>query len=119
MLELIPLEADNVVGFRIEGKIAADEFDEVVAVIEERLERHDKLRIYAEVPSFGGMSARAFIKDMNFGLRNWRHFEKEAVVTEKAWLRRMAQLGGRLAPGIEIRVFSADEKDEARAWVHA
>lgn len=118
MLEMIPLDADNVVGFRIEGKISTDELDEAVTAIRSRLERHDRLRIYAEVPSFSGMSARAFTEDMKFGLRNWRRFEKEAIVTDKAWLRRMAGVG-KLVPGVDVRVFGTGEREAARQWVQA
>ncbi|MFI5323809.1 MAG: hypothetical protein ACHQ6U_09820 [Thermodesulfobacteriota bacterium] len=47
MLELIPFEERNIIGFRLKGKIEDNEFDEVVKIMEERLEEHKKLRVYA------------------------------------------------------------------------
>jgi hypothetical protein len=117
MIEPIPLPADNVVGFRIDGKIVADDISRVVDVIERRLGRHSKLRVYAEVERLTGMSAGAFIKDIGFSLRHLKHFEREAIVSDTAWLKKLANIGDRMFPGIEVRHFSRSEKDDALEWI--
>lgn len=117
MIEQIPLPIDNVVGFRINGKISADDVSRVTDVIEARLRRHPKLRVYAEVDRFSGMSMEAFFKDISFSLRHLRDFEREAIVSDAAWLRRLAGIGGKMFPGIEVRHFSTAEKDQALEWI--
>lgn len=117
MIEPIPLPVDNVIGIRIDGKINADDVSRITDVIEARLERHSKLRVYVEVERFSGMSVEAFFKDVAFSLRHIRDFEREAIVSDTAWLEKLATIGDRLFPSIEVRHFSKSEKDEALRWI--
>lgn len=117
MIEPIPLPVDNVVGFRVDGKINAEDVSRITDVIEVRLERHPKLRVYAEVERFSGMSVEAFLKDITFSLRHIKHFEREAIVSDAAWLKRLADIGDRIFPGIQVRHFSISEKDDALKWI--
>lgn len=119
MLEFIDLNKETVVGFQIAGKVTQEDFATVAEAIEERLKHHDKISIYAEVTSFEGMSVETFFKDAMFGLRNWNRFSKEALVTDKAWLRNAAEIGGKLTPGIDVKAFTVAETSAAREWVKA
>lgn len=117
MIEPISLPVENVVGFRIDGKINADDVSRITDVIEARLERYPKLRVYAEVERFSGMSVEAFLKDLTFSLRHIKDFEREAIVSDAVWLKRLALIGDRIFPSVEVRHFSKAEKEEARAWI--
>lgn len=117
MIEPIPLPLDNVVGFRIDGKINADDISRISDLIEARLERNPKLRIYAEVKRVSGMSIEAFLKDITFSLRHFRDFEREAIVSDTAWVKKLADIGDKMFPSIEVRHFSTSEKDEALEWI--
>lgn len=119
MLTILELDADNVVAIGLNGKISTEQFDQVAALVEEKLQRHEKIRIYAEIISFGGMSINTFFKDMKLALRHWKRFDKEAVVTDKKWLQKVSEIGGKLFPGIDVRVFSTTEAETARQWVTA
>lgn len=87
MTSFIDIDADNVVGIRIDGKISDQEFDAVTALLEEKMKNHSKVRMYAEIESFGGASLETFMKDLEFGIKNWDRFDKEAIVTEKKRLK--------------------------------
>lgn len=117
MLELIDLESDRVVAFRIEGKIVDEDFEKVVAAIKERFATHEKLRIYAEIPVFEGISIGAFMRDLKFAAGHWRRFDKEAVVTDQPWLQKATELMGNLLPNFEVRAFSVTQTDAARRWI--
>ena len=117
MLEVIPFEKGNVIGFYLKGKMEDNEFDEVVKIMEERLKEHKKLRVYAEIEEFKGMSVNTFMKDIHYSLKHWRDIEKEAVVSDKGWLKAWVKIAGSFFPGIEVKHFSFEEKDEARQWV--
>ncbi|HSS63091.1 MAG TPA: STAS/SEC14 domain-containing protein [Gammaproteobacteria bacterium] len=117
MIEPIPLPADNVVGFRIDGKIDADDISRIADVIEARLERYPKLRVYAEVDRVSGVSVAAFVKDITFSLRHLKDIEREAIVSDTAWLKKLAGIGDRMLPSIEVRHFSKTEKDRALEWI--
>ncbi len=49
MIELIPFEEPNVVGFRLDGKMDDDSYHQAIAAIDDALKTNDKIRIYAEV----------------------------------------------------------------------
>lgn len=117
MLEIIPFEEGNIIGFRLSGKMEDDEFDEIVVRMEGMLKEHKKLRIYAEVEEFKGMSVNTFMKDIHYGLKHWRDIEKEAVVSDKGWIKSWAGFASSLIPNIEVRCFSFEQKDEAKEWI--
>ncbi len=117
MIEQVPIPADNVIGFRIQGKINTDDISLITKEIEARLERHSKLRIYAEVDGLAGMTMKALLKDIAFSLRHFRDFEREAIVSDAAWLKKLAVIGDRVVPGIEVRHFYKSERDDALEWI--
>lgn len=119
MLTSIPFADDRVVGFRIEGKITTEVLDQAIALIDVALQKHEKIRMYVEMPSFDGISVEAFYKDMKYGLNNWGRFEREAVVTDKHWMERMVSVADKLFSSIDVRVFPSDQTDEARDWVQS
>lgn len=46
-----------------------------------------------------------------------KRFERAAVVADKRWLRKFAELEGKLMPGFEIKAFEWSEEDKAEAWL--
>lgn len=118
MLELIDMPADRVVGVRINGRIDTDSFDAMLDVINDRLSRHDRIRLYVELESLGGMSFEALFKDFRFALGTWRRFDREAVVTDRAWVQKILPIMDRLFPTIQIKVFDGDDRRLARQWIN-
>jgi hypothetical protein len=117
MLEIIPFEEGSIIGFRLKGKIEDNEFDEIVSLMEKRLREHKKLRVYAEIEEFKGMSVNTFMKDIHYGLKHWRDFDKEAIVSDKGWLKAWVGFAGSIVPGVEVKHFSFEEIEKAKEWV--
>lgn len=67
------------------------------------------------------MTAAAAAKDLrsSFGkIREWHRFPREAVVTDKQWIRAaMVQVVHPLVPQVEARCFAPGERVAALAWV--
>lgn len=118
MIELLPMDRENVVGYRVSGRVDRADLKPVVSELERLFKFHDRLRVYAEVESFDGITLPALIEDLRFGLRHLRRFEREAIVSDKQWLARLADIGDKLFPSMEVRHFSWDDKIEALAWIH-
>lgn len=117
MTNFIDTESRNVIGIRLNGKLTDQEFDAIAALLEKRMQEYPKINIYAELESFGGMSPSTLLKDLRFGFDNLDRFGKEAIVTDKAWVQKLAPMAGNLFEDIEVKTFSFDEKDAARKWV--
>ena len=48
-----------------------------------------------------------------------RKFNRAAVLTDKAWLKKVSELEGVLIPGLEIKAFDRDQKAEAETWLES
>ena len=116
-VKLITHKPDHIIGLEIDGWIDAEDIDRIVKIVEPRIDAGEKLKIYAEVNSWSGMSLGAFIKDLRFSLQHVKDFDKEAIVSDKRWLEALAALGNTLFSGIEVKHFTPDESDKALEWV--
>jgi hypothetical protein len=118
VLEVLP-GAEHVVSMRVSGRIEKEDVERGIAAVEEALARQDRIALYAEV-TMSGMTPGAFARDLGYGLRHLgelRRFARMAVVTEQEWVRRIVQMQGRILPQMEVRTFTAGDRDEALAWV--
>jgi hypothetical protein len=93
MTTFIDIDADHVVGINVDGKITGQEFDALTALMEKKMQDHEKVSLYIELTSFEGFSAEAFFKDVKFALSNLDRFEKEALVTDRKWVQKVSTLG--------------------------
>jgi len=119
MIELMPAGLDDrVLGLRISGPIEQTDLDAVAVAFDQKLERHPRLRIYAEVQDLGKITPAALLEDLRLSMRHFRDVEREAIVADAGWLALLARAGD-LFPGIEVRQFSWLEKDKALAWINA
>jgi hypothetical protein len=116
MIELIPTNADNLIGCKIDGKINTEDIVRIADYIEDKFIKNKKLRIYVEVIKLEGISLEALFKDLKLGIKHFNDFDKKAVVTDKKWMKRVAALADRIFPNIEVRCFSFEDKEKALEW---
>ena len=118
MLELLSDLPDNVIGVRAIGEVDDDDYEDVlVPAIEDRLTRHDKVRIlYVLGTEFTGYDHDAAWEDVKLGVKTFNSYDRMAIVTDAPSMRRMIKAFGWLIPG-EVRVFHLDGIVEATAWI--
>lgn len=119
MLELLDTP-DHVVAFSLAGTLTGEDYDRIVAEVEGKLSRHQRIGVLVDLVSFEDLTLEAGAKDVAYSLKSlWRlnRFPREAVITDKEWVRTLARLADRLVPGVEVRAFSPPERDAALAWV--
>lgn len=46
-----------------------------------------------------------------------KKFKRAAVLTDKTWLKKVSEFEGSLFPGLEIKAFKLDQKEEAESWL--
>ncbi len=114
MLEMIDIGVENAIAYRFGGKITEEEMTTILTVFKERIEKGEKLIVYQEVVSIGGVELDAMIEKFKFfrdvGLS---HFDKIAVVAHTKWLHKLVDLEDKIFRNINMKGFSADEKDQA------
>ena len=122
MLEFLPSPGPDVAAFRAGGKITADDIEKAWQSIDAALDEADQIGMYIEIVDLGGFTLDALVKDIVIGFKQigrLRRFPRIAVVTDQAWVGTVAEIEGKLLPGVEIRTFPTVEDEAAMAWLTA
>jgi len=112
--------APNRLDIELSGKLNSEEMqtalDELEAKsqdIENGIMLYDVVEFH--LPSLGAIAIEFSRLPAMFGLI--RKFRKAAVLTDKNWIQKASELEGLLIPGIEIKAFNRDQKEEAEFWL--
>ena len=118
MIEVVEGFGDDIAAFACHGHVMKADYESVlIPEIEDRLKRHEKVRIYYEVaPDFGGVDPGAVWEDTKVGFSHFLRWERFAVVTDVDWITHTVKLFGFLMPG-DFRVFPTADAGQAREWI--
>ena len=109
---------DGVIGFEASGKIAAEDYRDVVLPALEKAAEAGDVRFVIVMSDFDGMSGGALWQDLKMGVEHLRAWKRIALVTDIGWMSHMTELFGWMTPG-ETKTFSMDRRDEAIDWVQS
>ena len=112
-----PVDAGHVLPIEIDGAVGKQDFANIVAELENRLAEHDKLSLYVEIHSLGGVSPQALFNDLKAAIKHWDRFDKQAVVTDVSGVAKAADWSDKIMPKTTIRGFSMAERESARQWI--
>ena len=114
MLEMIDIGVENAVAYRLEGKITEEEMKFVLSIFRKKIEKGEKLLVYQEIVSIGGVEFDAMVEKLKFlhdvGIS---HFDRIAVVTHKKWIHKLVDLEDKIFKSVDMKAFSVEEKDKA------
>jgi hypothetical protein len=112
--------SDQRLNLEVSGSVSAEEVARVLQEFEEKTEgMEDGAVLYKlhdfEMPSLSAVAVK--LKDLPRWLRVMRKIGKMAVIADRQWIGKIAELEGLLLPGIEIKGFGLDEGASAEAWL--
>ncbi|HOI13422.1 MAG TPA: STAS/SEC14 domain-containing protein [Methanoculleus sp.] len=119
MLEEIATGAGNVVGFRFDGEITADDYTgTLIPVLQDAERNHPIFRILFHIVGFHGWKPHGQWE----ALKDWPGMEKVdriAIVGGETWEEWMNRLPGLFAgfTGIDVRYFTNDHLAAALDWL--
>ena len=96
-----------------EMQTALDELESKSQDINNGIMLYDVVEFH--LPSLGAIAIEFSKLPSMFGLI--RKFKKAAVLTDKNWIQKASELEGLLIPGIDIKAFNRDQKEEAESWL--
>jgi hypothetical protein len=105
----------GVIGFEASGKIAAEDYRDVVLPAVEQAAKAGDVRFVIVMRDFDGMSGGAVWQDLKVGIEHLRAWKRIALVTDIGWMSDLTDLFGWMTPG-ETKTFPLDEKDRAIHW---
>jgi hypothetical protein len=110
----------GVVAVEIDGKVGASDVRNMIALLDEAMATHEKLRVLLRIRRFDGASLEALRQPglLDAKMRAWRRIDRYALVGGPGWL---VGLTTSLAPliGIETRHFDRAQEAEAWSWLGA
>jgi len=110
----------NRLDIELSGKLDAEEMktalDELLSA-SENIENGKMLYdvIDFHLPSLSAIGIEFSRLPSMFGLM--KKFDRAAVLTDKSWIQKVSELEGDLFPGLEIKAFNRDQKEEAESWL--
>jgi hypothetical protein len=107
---------DGVIGFEASGKLAAEDYRDVILPALERAAATGDVRFLIVMREFDGMTGGALWQDLKTGIEHLRAWKRIALVTDIAWMTHATNLFGWMTPG-ETRTFALDRQDEAIRWL--
>ena len=118
MIEMLDIGLTNVVAYRLEGKITQVEMTAVMDLFREKIKQGEKINIFQEIVSIGGVEMEAMGEKFKFLLDvGISHFDKIAVVSSKKWIQQLIQIEDKLFKGINMKGFSTDDRAKAIAFL--
>lgn len=118
MFTVMEESGGKVIGIKVEGKIQAEDYDTMIPVLEDAIERDGPISLYCDMTGYAGFTFGAAVRDAKFGFSHMRDFAKMAVVGGPAWIKRWVRW---MAPlfRIKAKVFEASEAETAWTWLKA
>lgn len=111
---------DNRLDIEMSGKLDAEQMGKALDTLTEQADGIENGVMLFDVvdyhlPSLGaiGVELGRFPKMIHF----IRQFDRAVVLTDKDWIKTVSEFEGKLIPGLEIKGFGRDQKEEAEAWL--
>jgi len=122
MIELLEMNTENTLGYRIDGEINKADMKRVFDVIEQKMETSGQLNFYAEVKNLNvaEVSPDALFEELRRLIRHPStlvNFKKGVLVTDIHWLKKAFEVECRLIPTMTGKSFSFGEEEDALEWL--
>ena len=118
MLELLSVNVEKVVAYRLDGAITEDAMEEVLDAIKAEIEKHGEVCLYQEVVNLTTVEMDAIVDKLEFvkevGLKP---IKRIAFITDKKWMQMMVKVEDKIFRNTEMKGFLPDEKDLALSFL--
>ena len=118
MVEVVPESSGRCIGFKLSGKIAAEDYDILLSKVDEAISAHGRINMLVMMGDFEGWASFDAAKaDFRFGTHQYRQVEKAAFVGENKWQEWAIKVMDPFTRRTDERFFNLEQLDEAWSWV--
>jgi hypothetical protein len=107
---------NGVIGFEVSGKLAAEDYRDVVLPAIEKAAETGDIRFLMVMRDFDGISGGALWQDLKVGVEHLRSWKRIALVTDIGWMTHATDLFGWMTPG-QTKTFPLNQQTAATEWV--
>jgi hypothetical protein len=117
MFEILPESTDTCIGFKISGKVTAEDYDTMLPKVDEAIAAYGKINLLVLMGDFEFEGFDAAKADFRFGTHQYRQVEKAAFVSDKKWMEWTVKIMDPFTRRTKEKNFEPDQLEEAWAWV--
>jgi hypothetical protein len=117
MFEILPESTDTCIGFKISGKVTAEDYETMLPKVDEAIAAHGKINLLVLMGDFEVEGFDAAKADFRFGTHQYRQVEKAAFVSDKKWMEWTIKIMDPFTRRTTEKNFEQDQIEEAWAWV--
>lgn len=116
-LDIKNIKGTNIYSFTIDGKIDEGGMTALYNILKNK--KHEgKINLLATYKDFDGFdSFKAFTEGLKVDFGALGNVEKYAIVTDRKWAHKLAEIESKILPGISMKGFALDEADKALEWL--
>lgn len=111
-----PINNGPVYEVEVTDKLHKIDYEVFLPLLRSGISTHGKIRLLLHMKDFHGWDAGAFWEDLKFGIRDFNHFDRIAMVGDKKWEKAMAIVCKPFVTGT-VKYFDKSEIKEARDWL--
>ena len=115
-IKLTEQNAGKLLEVHLTGKLAKEDYETFVPVVERLVKEHGKLRMLVEMHDFHGWTAGAAWEDTKFAAHHFHDIERLAIIGETKWEKGMAVFCKPFTMA-KVRYFDHTKAAEAQAWL--
>ena len=116
MFEKLAESSGSVVGYKIAGKVTAEDYQQLDPQVQALVDQYDQVCLLLDLQEFAGEEAKAWLPDLKFGHRFHDKIARMAIVGDKRWEKWIAALADPFYAK-DAKFFHPEELDKAWAWL--
>ena len=116
MFKILDLTKDNLIAFKVKGKIEKSDYEVLQALLDKTEREHDIRKLYVEIESIEGIEPAALWEDIKVYFQHIKNLDRIAIIGPGKMLEILSKMSKPFVAG-EVKVFSEDELMAAREWI--
>lgn len=116
MIQQLPVQEDNIVAFRMSGRLSHADYQTFLPRLEELITKHGRISVLLQLEDFHGWDLSAAWDDFRFGMQHPDEFERIAIVGHGA-LQNWMTLMAKPFTSADVRFFEQDRLGDAWDWL--
>ncbi|MCB0209046.1 MAG: STAS/SEC14 domain-containing protein [Anaerolineae bacterium] len=109
---------DRLIGVKIDSTLTKADYQRLIPLLEERIDKFDKLKVLIQFEEFDGIEPGALLEEFKFDSKHRDDFDKVAIVGHKRWQEWLANIS-EIFFDTDIKYFGSDEVHAAWRWLGA
>lgn len=116
MHEILDLPDSNIYGFEFSDSLTEEDYEAFVSTLQGSLKQHMTTRVLFVMKDVDDWEPQEQWEDLTFDIRHLQDLDKVAVVGDDVWETWLDKVEV-LFPMSEIRVYDAEDYEEAESWI--